>query len=1604
MTRGRKIAAIVGGSILGLILAAFVTGVVIVRTEWFRDMVRGKLVSAVEEATGGKVEIGSFTFDWTHLRAQVRTFVIHGLEPAGAAPLLRAELLQVDLKLLSPFKGFVDIASLLVDTPQANVIVFADGHTNVPNPKVQTKSSNKTGVETIVDLAIGHFELRNGSFTFAERKSEINASGDKLRAQLAYSAINPRYTGEIDISPLHVKSGANPAVEINVKLPVTMEKDKISLTAAEITTPESKLVITGAMDHLIAPHTSVHVNAQIALDEVKRVTGLAIPLDTVQGPRMLHAELSCSMDENRIAVQKARLSAGQTSLEASGTLAALHFNANVALGEIGRLLRVSARPEGTLKAGGNVTLDASNNYLVTANVEGRQIAFHQGTTHLAGISLDSALKADPHRIELDALRLTALGGNFTGSAALQDMARFQLAGNLHNFDIDQMTRAFLAKPLGYDGVISGPVRADANIKDIATLAAHADLGIAPSRRGIPVSGHLGVDYNGRAGNVTLARSYLALPHTRVDLSGSLGQQIQARVVSRDFADFRPLGVMPVTFTSGGAATVDAIVSGSLSAPRVAAQISVTSFAVDGRPFTSLTAALDATKSGAALNNALLARGPLQARFSGSIGLHNWTPEKSDSLRLDATVRNADMRDILAFAGQSSVGVTGALAADAHLTGTVGDPRGGAELNVVNGTIEGESFDTLAARAVMTQTAIDLQSLQLVAGPSRIDATAQYQHALSDLERGTVTAHVVSNQLQLAQFQSLVKDRPGLRGALNLNADATANIQPGPGGIDFQITNLTANAAARGLQMQGKALGDFTATASTAGNAVRYNVNSDFAGSTIRVNGESLLTGSHQTTATAAISGLPIDRVLAIAGRTDLPVSGTLAVNGQLSGTLQDPRAKVNLTVTKATAYGEPFDRLQTAVNYTSQAIDVPQFRIDDGPSHLELTANFTHPANNLQEGSVRFHVLSSDVAMSRIQTLQHAKPGLDGVVRLAADGAATLRRNATPLFSTLNANLSATGLSVNKKALGDLSATAATSGSDVRFDLKSNFARSTIAGTGRVALAGDYPLTAQLNIANLTYVGLSPLLEGPVQPFDGTLNGQVSLSGPIATPDNLRGTATLTTLEAHATTTTKGKTPRVRLDVHNAGNIVVALDRSVLTVQSFHITGPFTTLNVSGSVPLKGTRPMNLRADGNVRLDVLEAFDTDIFSSGAVTLNAAVTGTPAQPSVNGTLRLQQASFNLLDAPQGLSSATGVVAFNGTEAVLQNISGESGGGKVTLSGTVSYGGPEMQFRLQAAANGVHVDVPATVTTQFGARLTLTGSTTKSLLSGNVFIQDVAMHSHSDIGSVLASAATPPPVSSASTGLLAGMQFDVRIRTSPDVQFRTTLTQNLQADANLTLRGTPDHPGMLGRVVVTQGDVIFFGARYTIDQGSVAFYDPQKVAPILNVDLETTVQGVEVSLSVSGPIERMKLSYHSDPPMEFQQIVSLLASGKIPTTDPVLAAHTPAAPAQNFQQAGASTLLGQAVASPISGRLQRLFGVSKLSIDPQIVGTSNTPQATLTFQQQVTRDITFTYIQDVTRSNSQSIRVEWAISPQFSAVAQRDLYGEFDLDFFYKKRFH
>jgi translocation and assembly module TamB len=188
---------------------------------------------------------------------------------------------------------------------------------------------------------------------------------------------------------------------------------------------------------------------------------------------------------------------------------------------------------------------------------------------------------------------------------------------------------------------------------------------------------------------------------------------------------------------------------------------------------------------------------------------------------------------------------------------------------------------------------------------------------------------------------------------------------------------------------------------------------------------------------------------------------------------------------------------------------------------------------------------------------------------------------------------------------------------------------------------------------------------------------------------------------------------------------------------------------------------------------------------------------------------------------------------------------------------------------------------------------------------------------------------------------------------------------------------------------------------VNQGVIAFYDPTRIETILNIDLETTVQGVDIVLSVSGPADNMKLTYRSDPPLQFNEVISLLATGSAPTSDPVLAAHAPATPPQTTQQMGESALLGEAL-NPVAGRLQRVFGITQLKVTPAFVTGSGLPQARTTLEQQVTKSVTFTYITDLTNANEQVVKVEWAMNRNWSAVVTRDEQGIFALDFFYKRK--
>ncbi len=374
--------------------------------------------------------------------------------------------------------------------------------------------------------------------------------------------------------------------------------------------------------------------------------------------------------------------------------------------------------------------------------------------------------------------------------------------------------------------------------------------------------------------------------------------------------------------------------------------------MEGRAFDRLATDLNAAPTGAALQNGLLTRGPMQTDFAGNVGLKNWKPESYEQVRANAGIRNGDLADILALAGQSSVQATGALNASAQIVGTVGNPQGSATLNVTNGSIEGEPFDRIQAQVNLSDQLLTIPSATMVAGPSHIDLKCDIPASEGQLHTGTLQAHVASNQIQLAQFRTLLKQRPGLSGVAQVNGDVAATLAEVKGQTEFRVTAVNADASVRGLQADDQNYGDLTATARTTGNTVNYRVNSDFAGSTLNVNGATRLEPEYPTDATAQIANLPVERVLALANRPDIRVSGSLSGNASFSGTLANPRGSADVTLVKAVVEDEPVDRAHLRVDYTPDDLNAPVFEVAAGPSRISGSANYRHKPGDFEDGQL----------------------------------------------------------------------------------------------------------------------------------------------------------------------------------------------------------------------------------------------------------------------------------------------------------------------------------------------------------------------------------------------------------------------------------------------------------------------------------------------------------------------------------------------------------------------------------------------------------------------------------------------------------------------------
>ena len=736
----------------------------------------------------------------------------------------------------------------------------------------------------------------------------------------------------------------------------------------------------------------------------------------------------------------------------------------------------------------------------------------------------------------------------------------------------------------------------------------------------------------------------------------------------------------------------------------------------------------------------------------------------------------------------------------------------------------------------------------------------------------------------------------------------------------------------------------------------------------------------------------------------LDATGTATATVHLYGSVTKPVADVTAQVEKLAAFDEQIDRVTAKIHYADGAVTVSGGDAVAGTGRIHFDGSYD------KNEAITFAVTAENVPGSRVHALGKLPMRPDGILSANLKGTGRMVKGEFQLTSA-SGDAAGKSITLNGDGVGDISLTAQTRGEELSVHANAIVRGAKIAADGAWKLEGDEPgsvnIQAQrvdLATAHRVYmIGGTDEQKNEVLPFEGFVDGRAKVAISLRKPQDFRAEVTLDQLQINAR-----QSQALRLGVQpqdvvlkNTRPVVAVITSKEVRIQEAQFAARDTSLQATGGIPFDGQTPADLAIHGSVNLAILQLYNPDLLARGNATVQATVKGSLRDPQMNGRMELKNASLYLADLPNGIDNAEGSIVFDRNRATIEKLTAETGGGKIFFAGFVELR-DVLTYRLQAEAQQVRVRYPEDVSTTFNARLALNGTSDASTLSGAITLNRAAFTPHSDLGALIAAASKPVPAPASPNEYLRGMQFDVRIESGPNFEFQTTLTRDVEAEVDLRLRGTPIRPVLLGSISVNQGEIQVFGNRYTVDRGDIRFLNPVRIEPTFDMDLETKARGVIVNISFSGTMQKLNVNYSSDPPLQPRDIIALLAVGRNPSN---LSSTSPAeleSSSTTGLQAGGG-LLGDAISAQLSSSIQRFFGASRVKIDPTVTGADNLPQARLTLEQQVSKEITLTYTTNLNRTQEQMVQFEYDFSAHWSFIAVRQDNGLFGIDFQYRKRF-
>jgi len=901
----------------------------------FEHMMRQRLESEIENATGGRAEIASFQWKLFDLELEAGGIVIHGDEPADEAPYARINRLRARINLL----GFwwsprIQLRELIVTRPRLHLILYRDGATNQPHPARRAKSSGGSPMQTLFNLQAGHVAIEQGLIDIDDRAADVldarnryqplDIDGNDVSVSLAWVPAAPHrqesYHIDAAVRDLALTHGGSlartPAVHAYLQASLDLLHDSAELRSLRLTArtknaPDRTLDIAGSLSHFSAPAWHATVRGDLDLHLLDPVLGYS---DAPEG--IAHLDLT-SGGENRafridgtVNVQKAAYVGTGVTARGIDLATKVHAdNRELHITSIAARLQQGGEIDGELLLENWLPASASPVVIEAATPSSPKLSLRKRLARRLHPEPPPAPPphAPPHStLVTSPISVIPLNGKV--NAVFRNVSV--------NTVLDLVSRPPFQR-LGIAALLNGPADAVWTHGDVRTLSVTSNFALspaAPAANEAPGSGVIDATYTQRDGAVDLRQLDLHLPASHFAARGrftaypltdpaSLTVDFHSGKLSEFDTVFRDLGLardgktgvaaLPVNLD--GQADFRGNWTGSLAVPRLNGQLQATQVSFELPPpatagssphvfrWDSIEAEGAYDAEHIAIVHGQLQHGQAQILLDGTLtaapsdtsqsGVHVSELSANSILHMTARAHDLDAAEVLPLAGIDAP-ITGALDARITADGPLNALGGAGWLQLNKGTLYQEPVSAVRVEGALKGHLVTIESASAT-GP----AGAAGFHGSYDLQSRRFDIQANSAALDLARIKRVETSMPEVAGHLGFALAATGTVDD---------PSIEGHGAVDGLSVRGQSFGRLAFTARTANHALVYTANTGYDSAELSIQGQTGLRTPYSTQARLDFSRFDIATIFRVANIQSIPAQSALNGTAQVAGPLAHP--------------------------------------------------------------------------------------------------------------------------------------------------------------------------------------------------------------------------------------------------------------------------------------------------------------------------------------------------------------------------------------------------------------------------------------------------------------------------------------------------------------------------------------------------------------------------------------------------------------------------------------------------------------------------------------------------------------------------------------------